>query len=170
MIIVVASLNSCFFPVTGNPPPSTHTSSCRPPWTGQCQSVQWHSHATPTQPPLMGEQVLDRVQRSGADPAAAIHQAKRPAAAPPSGLREENHLGHLFFFSKSAFVCDCVCTRAAVRQQQAPNANDFEPKNQECSWMMWKNARAKAVHLLVGHYENPRGRQTTAVRRLKILI
>lgn len=70
--------------------------------TGQCQSVQWHNHATPTQHPLMGEQVLDRVQWSRAKWAAMIYQMNRPAPtplAPGRGTRP---------FIKCVSVCLCV--------------------------------------------------------------
>lgn len=79
--------------------------------TGQCQSVQWHSRATPTQHPLMGEQVLDRVQWSRADLAATIYQMKRPAPTPLAWGRGTQP------FIKSALVC--VSARASAVQRRA---------------------------------------------------
>lgn len=87
--------------------------------TGQCQSVQWHSHATPTQHPLMGEQVLDRVQWSRAERAAMIYQMNRPAPTPLARGRGTQP------FIKCVLVCGCVClcrgsVRPAAEQQWAP--------------------------------------------------
>lgn len=55
---------------------------------GQWRPVQWRSRTTPTQHPLMGEQVLDRVQRSRAE--GCRDASVGPADAEPSGPREVN--------------------------------------------------------------------------------
>ena len=88
--------------------------------TGQCQSVQWHSHGTPTQHPLMGEQVLDRVQWSRAEWAAMIYQMNWPAPSPLARGRGTQP------FIKCVCVCVCVwvCTEVLWGQQQYNNEPD----------------------------------------------
>lgn len=84
--------------------------------TGQCQSVQWHSHATPTQHPLMGEQVLDRVQWSRAERAAMIYQMNRPALTPLARGRGTQP------FIKSV----CVCVYGFFGPTMNPNKTDWD--------------------------------------------
>lgn len=110
--------------------------------TGQCQSVQWHSHATPTQHPLMGEQVLDRVQWSRAERAAMIYQMNRPAPSPLARGRGTQP------FIKC--VCMCVCAEVLWGQPQynnEPQQNWLGPRDPTGRWANLGNPWTKTVYL-----------------------
>lgn len=122
----------------GTPPTPTtpHTLSCLD-WTVPICTVAQPRHANTTSPDGRTGVGLGPAERSEADPAAAIHQGKRPAVGWLLCLAWGGRTTSATY-SKPAFVCVCVCTRATVAQQQAPNANDCEWKSQKCSWMKWK--------------------------------
>lgn len=95
--------------------------------TGQCQSVQWHSHATATQHPLMGEQVLDRVQWSRAERAAMIYLTNWPVLTPPARGRGTQP------FVKCVCVCVCVCLCVCVRA-----CEPVDPKTPQGLRLIWE--------------------------------